>query len=361
MGKRCVAIMTGGGDAPGLNAVIRAVVKHGVSELGWRVIGIEDSLDGLLESPRRVHELGRESVRGILRLGGTILGTTNRGDPFAWGPDGKDRAAEIAPALRDLGCEGLIAIGGDGTLGIAARLAEQTGVKVLGVPKTIDNDIPGTEITFGFDTAAAFATEAVDRLHATAEAHDRVMVVEVMGRDTGHIAMHAGIAGGADVVLIPEIPFQWEPIVGKIQRRMAFRRHFSVVVVAEGATPVGCDPTRTAMPGSGRMNLGGIGQKVAEEIAQRAQVEARATVLGHLQRGGNPSAFDRVLATMMGSRAVEAIEEGRWGRMVALVNGGVTDVPLAEVVGQPPRRVNPTGSRVRTARGMGIVMGDEDE
>ncbi len=361
MENRRVAIMTGGGDAPGLNAVIRAVVKHGVTELGWTVVGIEDSLDGLLEHPRRTREIGREDVRGILRLGGTILGTTNRGDPFAWGESTENRAQEVKRGLEEIGCEGLIAVGGDGTLGIAARLQQETGLNVVGVPKTIDNDIPGTEITFGFDTAASFATEAVDRLHATAEAHDRVMVVEVMGRDTGHIAMHAGIAGGADAILIPEIPFRWEPVVAKIKRRMAYQRHFSVVVVAEGASPAGEEPIRSAAPGSTRLNLGGIGQRVAEELAVRAGVEARATVLGHLQRGGNPTSFDRMLATLMGSHAVETVEAGQWGRMVALVNGKVTTVPLDQVIHQPVRKVDTAGSRVRAAKGMGIVLGDEAE
>lgn len=362
MAKLSVAIMTGGGDAPGLNAVIRAVVKHGVTELGWRVVGIEDSLDGLLETPRRVRELRREDVRGILRLGGTILGTTNRGDPFAWKPDGNgggDRSGEVAASLKDVECDGLIAIGGDGTMAICARLHKEAGIPIVGVPKTIDNDIPGTDITFGFDTAAAFATEAVDRLHATAEAHDRVMVVEVMGRDAGHIALQAAMAGGADVCLIPEIPFRWEPVVAKIRRRKAYRRHFSVIVVAEGAAPVGEGPIMTTAPGSNRPHHGGIGQRVAEEIAERAKVEARATVLGHLQRGGNPSAFDRVLATKLGSHAVELVEEGRWGRMVAAVEGRITSIPLDAILDAPPRTVELLGSGVRAARGMAIVFGDE--
>lgn len=358
MSKRSVAIMTGGGDAPGLNAVIRAVVKHGVTELGWHVVGVEDSLDGLLETPRRIKELGREEVRGILRMGGTILGTTNRGDPFADAEN--DRAQDVADALDDIGCEGLIGIGGDGTMGIISKLSERVGIPVLGIPKTIDNDIPGTEMTFGFDTAAAFATEAVDRLHATAEAHDRVMVVEVMGRDAGHIALHAAVGGGADVCLIPEIPFKWEPVAAKIRRRKAFRRHFSIVVVAEGAHPVGEDVVRTKAPGtSGRFNLGGIGQVVTEEIATRVKVEARATVLGHLQRGGDPSAFDRVLATQMGSHAVELVDRGEWGRMVSVIDGDISSVPISTILGMPPRTVDLDGSLVRAARGMGIVFGDE--
>ena len=359
--KKTIAIMTGGGDAPGLNAVIRAVVKHGVTEMGWEVIGIEDSLDGLMETPRRIRVLGREDVRGILRLGGTILGTTNRGDPFEWDEGGKrvDRTTELAGALQDIGCEGLIAVGGDGTMSICCRLMEECGIKVVGVPKTIDNDIPGTEITFGFDSAMTFATEAVDRLHATAEAHDRVMVVEVMGRDAGHIALWSGLAGGADVILIPEIPFEWDPIIAKIKRRKAFRRHFSIVVVAEGAHPKGMDAIRTPAPGTGRMNLGGVGQLVTEQIATRTRVEARCTVLGHLQRGGNPTAFDRVLATRMGSAALGLVERGRWGHMVAVVDGKVSEIPLAVVKESPPRTVSLGADLLRSARGMGIVFGDE--
>ena len=359
--KRTIGIMTGGGDAPGLNAVIRAVVKHGVTELGWDVIGIEDSLDGLLESPRRFRVLDREDVRGILRLGGTILGTTNRGNPFQYEVDGKmqDRSAALKEAFDETGCEGLIAVGGDGTMGICQRLMEDVGIPVVGVPKTIDNDIPGTEMTFGFDTAVSFAMEAVDRLHATAEAHDRVMVVEVMGRDAGHIALWAGLAGGADVILIPEIPFDWEPIIGKIKRRKAFRRHFSIVVVAEGAHPQGGDALKHQSPGSKNPVLGGIGSLVAQTIAERVKVEARCTVLGHLQRGGNPTAFDRVLATRLGSAAVELVDRGEWGNMVAIRDGRLGSIPLADLKGLPPRTVKLESDILRSARGMGIVFGDE--
>jgi 6-phosphofructokinase 1 len=359
--KKTIAIMTGGGDAPGLNAVIRAVVKYGVSVLGWDVIGIEDSLDGLLETPRRVRQLGRDDVRGILRLGGTILGTTNRGNPFSYLKDGvpTDRSAELKEAFQDLGCDGMIAVGGDGTMGIASRLMDELGIPVVGVPKTIDNDIPGTDVTFGFDTAVSFATDAVDRLHATAEAHDRVMVVEVMGRDAGHIALWAGVGGGADVILIPEIPFRWEPILGKIKRRKAYRRYFSIVVVAEGAHPDGEPAIRQQSPGTPGWKLGGIGDLVAHTIAERTNVEARCTVLGHLQRGGNPTAFDRVLATRLGAAAVELVEAGDWGKMVAVVDGRVSSVTFDAIKGLPPRTVSLQSDLIRAARGMGITFGDE--
>lgn len=361
MSKTNIAILTGGGDAPGLNAVIRAVVKHGVTVKGWQVFGIEDSFNGLIESPSRIRELGREDVRGILRLGGTVLGTTNHGDPFHWAPEGttRDLSGHVASGLKDLGCEGLIVVGGDGTMRIAARLAHEHGVKVIGVPKTIDNDIPGTEMTFGFDTAMSFATEAVDRLHATAEAHDRVMVVEVMGRDAGHIALGAGVAGGADVILMPEIPFKWEPVLGKIRRRAAYHRHFSVVVVAEGAAPAGQEQVTTSVAGGGS-RLGGVGQLVTEQLAEMAGMDARCTVLGHLQRGGTPTAFDRVLATRMGSAAVEMAEAGNWGQVVAIRDGKMSSVPLDSMLDSKPRTVDINGDLMRAARGMSIVFGDEE-
>jgi 6-phosphofructokinase 1 len=271
-----------------------------------------------------------------------------------------DRSEELKDAFSDLGCEGMICVGGDGTMNIAAQLMDRLGIPVVGVPKTIDNDIPGTEVTFGFDTAASFATDAVDRLHATAEAHDRVMVVEVMGRDAGHIALWAGVGGGADVVLIPEIPFRWEPILGKIKRRKAYRRYFSIVVVAEGAHPAGESAIRQQSPGSPGWKLGGIGDLVAHTISERVSVEARCTVLGHLQRGGNPTAFDRVLATRLGSAAVELVEAGQWGRMVAVVDGRVSSVSFEEIKGLPPRTVPLDSDLLRAARGMGIAFGDEN-
>jgi phosphofructokinase-like protein len=360
---RTVALMTGGGDAPGLNAVIRAVVKRGVTSLGWRVLGIEYSFDGLFADPPGVKELGRDDVRGILRRGGTILGTTNRGDPFSFpNEDGtmRDVSRETVERLAKLGCEGLIAIGGDGTQGICARLAEQYGLKVIGVPKTIDNDILATEATFGFATAVSFATEAVDRLHTTAEAHDRVMVVEVMGRHAGWIALECGVAGGADAILIPEIPFRMEPIVAKVLRRRVRRRGFSIIVVAEGATAAGGQVFEQAVSGGTAVKLGGVGRFVAEEIARRTSLDTRFTVLGHLLRGGNPTHEDRLLATRFGSHAVDLVLANRWGRMVAVRDGRITDVPLADVA-RGYRTVDPSCDLVRAARGVGIAFGDESD
>jgi 6-phosphofructokinase 1 len=360
MPQRSIAVMTGGGDAPGLNAVIRAVVKRGVSVLGWRVIGIKNSFDGLFTDPPGIIELGRDHVRGILRFGGTILGTTNAGNPFEYGSPGKreDVSLQVLERLRRIGCEGLIGIGGDGTMNICSRLAKERGLKVVGVPKTIDNDIHATERCFGFDSASAYATDAVDRLHSTAESHDRVMVVEVMGRHAGWIALAAGIAGGADAVLIPEIPFRIEPIIEKIARRKAVHRGFSIVVVAEGAIPHGGAAFMEKTFNSGALKLGGIGRHVAEEIAHRTKIETRYTVLGHLLRGGAPTPNDRLLATRFGSHAVELVENNQWGRMVAVVQGQLTSVPLEEAA-RGFRAVDPKGELVTTARSMGIVLGDE--
>jgi ATP-dependent phosphofructokinase / diphosphate-dependent phosphofructokinase len=358
--NRSIAIMTGGGDAPGLNAVIRAVVKRGVSVLGWRVVGIAHSFDGLFTDPPGIIELNRDHVRGILRFGGTILGTTNAGNPFHYGKAGEqvDRSAEVVKRLQLIGCEGLIAIGGDGTQGICAKLAAERGLKVVGVPKTIDNDINATEQCFGFDTAMAYATDAVDRLHSTAESHDRVMVVEVMGRHAGWIALASAIAGGADAVLIPEIPFTLDGVIAKIHRRKLVHRGFSIVVVAEGAIPVGGQAFMEKTFNSGTLKLGGIGRHVAEEIARRTNIETRYTVLGHLLRGGAPTAHDRLLATRFGNHAVELVHRGQWGRMVAMVKGRMTDVSIEEAA-RGFRAVDPNGDMVATARGMGIVFGDE--
>jgi len=360
--RKAIAIMTGGGDAPGLNAVIRAVVKRGVTDLGWRVVGIEDSFDGLLGSPQRIHELDRNKVRGILRLGGTILGTTNHGNPFSWSGDGgepTDRSHDLAKALEYLGVEGLIGVGGDGTIGICWRLMKERGINVVAVPKTIDNDIPGTDVTFGFDSASSYATDAVDRLHLTAESHDRVMVIEVMGRNAGFIALHAGMAGGADAILLPEIPFDLKSVAAKVMRRKASQRHFSIVVVAEGAHPAGGDKFFTEIPGGGKMNLGGVGFYVAEALAQMTGVEARCTVLGHLLRGGSPTSRDRILATRFGSKAIDLIQAGQWGEMAAVVGGHVGSVPLEKVAGLPARTVDLDCDMMRSARGLGIIFGDE--
>ena len=357
-----IAILTGGGDAPGLNAVIRAVVKTACQEFTCEVLGVRDGFDGFID-PGGVFPLTLQDVRGILPRGGTILGAANRGNPFARKVlrDGEevveDTSAQVIAGIRALALDALIVVGGDGTLHIAQELAV-LGVPVVGVPKTIDNDIGGTEVTFGFDTAVTTATEAIDKLHTTAESHHRVMVLELMGRDAGFIALHAGLAGGADVILIPEIPFNFASICRKINERRERGSFFSILAVAEGAHPAGGEQV-ISLPGDSVYvpRLGGIGQVVAEHIAKSCQVETRVTVLGHLQRGGSPTPYDRVLATRLGAAAVRLTAAGGFGRMVALQGGRITDLPLADALAIP-RRVDPLGDIVHTARGMGICLGD---
>jgi len=361
--RKRIGVLTGGGDCPGLNAVIRAVVKHGVSQMGWEVLGVRDSFNGLMSSPYDVEHLVRDSVRGILTKGGTVLGTTNRGDPFAFpvrNADGTtelvDRSDELLEAMRILEIEGLVVIGGDGTLKIAHRLM-QKGVRVIGVPKTIDNDISATDATFGFNTAVEVATEAIDRLHSTAESHDRVMVVEVMGRDCGWIATEAGVAAGGDVILIPEIPFDIRRVCDKVRRRQAAGRFFSIVIVAEGAFPVGGKQSFLEQQVDGGLpRLGGVANSVAGGIAEITGLETRVTVLGHLLRGGTPSSFDRLLSTRFGSASVELAAREQWGRMVALQGARITDVPIPEAIGHL-KRVDPDGELIRVARAMGIEFG----
>jgi 6-phosphofructokinase 1 len=322
-------VLTGGGDCPGLNAVIRAIVRTGVDHHGHTILGFRDGWRGPLEGD--VFELTAEEIRGILPRGGTILGSS-RTNPFKRG-DGPER---IAAALEESNLDGLIAIGGEDTLGAANRLHADHGLPVLGVPKTIDNDIGATDMTFGFDTAVQVATDAIDRLHTTAESHHRNLVVEVMGRHAGWIALYCGLAGGADVILIPERHFDIEQVCGHIERRHARGRYFSIVVVAEGAKPL--EGTMETMGGAldefGHERLGGIGQRLEREIEARTGYETRATVLGHIQRGGTPTAFDRVLATRFGIAAVDAATEGRWGTMPALRGDRVELVTLAEAVAE---------------------------
>ncbi len=353
-----IAISTGGGDAPGLNAVIRGAVLAAVHR-GWQCVGIRRGYGGLLGEDK-VIPLDANAVRGITHLGGTILGTTNRGDPFRWreqNPDGswteRDRSDELVAAFYALGLEALIAIGGDGSLRIARRLQDK-GIPVVGVPKTIDNDVGGTVATFGFDTAVATATEAIDKLHSTAESHERVMVVEVMGRYAGWIALNSGIAGSADVILIPEIPFDIAKVCDKIRRREAEGRHFSIVVVAEGAAPKGgtvslIDPEHE--------RLGGLGDKVAHSIQAMTGKETRSLVLGHLQRGGSPTTFDRLLGLRFGAAAVRLIAERRFDTMVALQPPTIAAVPLAEALATP-KRVPLDSDSIATARDLGINLGD---
>ena len=322
-----VGVLTGGGDCPGLNAVIRAIVRKGIDLHGHTIVGFRDGWRGPLENAHA--ELTIESTRGILPRGGTILGTS-RTNPF--GSD--DGPGRIGATLASLHLDGLIAIGGEDTLGAAARLHGEHGVPLVGVPKTIDNDLGGTDMTFGFDTAVQVATEAIDRLHTTAESHNRVMVVEVMGRHAGWIALHSGLAGGADVILIPERPFDIDEVCRLISRRHSRGRYFSIVVVAEGATPR--EGTMEALGGKtddfGHVRLGGIGQRLEREIEERTGYETRATVLGHVQRGGVPTAFDRVLATRLGVAAIDAAHARSWGTMPALRGNRIELVGLSEAV-----------------------------
>ena len=357
-----IAISTGGGDAPGLNAVIRAAVLSAISR-GWDVLGICRGYFGLLGEDDII-PLTRDSVRGIAHLGGTILRTTNRGNPFAFPvrqPDGSyveiDRSQELFENAERLGIDAIVTIGGDGSLSIAQRLFER-GMPIVGVPKTIDNDVSGTITTFGFDTAVNTAIEAIDKLHTTAESHDRVIVMEVMGRHAGFIALHAGVAGTADVILIPEIPFDIEKVCAKVRARDRAGQQFSIVVVAEGAYPVGGEQSTLgeSLPGQDK-RVGGIAARLAWEIQHRTGKEARSLVLGHLQRGGGPTGYDRLLATRFGGAAIEAVERKLWGQMVALQSPHIVTVPFVDVLTQP-RRVEVTHDIVRTARATGISFGD---
>jgi phosphofructokinase-like protein len=357
-----IGILTGGGDAPGLNAVIRAAVKTAINVYGCEVYGIRDGYDGFLGEDGII-PLDVASVRGILPRGGTILGTANRGNPYARKviQNGKeltiDVSDEIVKGIKKLKLDALLVLGGDGTLHIAHELY-QKGVPVIGVPKTIDNDIGGTEATFGFDTAVNIATEAFDRLHTTAESHHRVMVLELMGRDAGFIALLAGISGGADVILIPEFPFKFENIVNKVRERVKKGNLFSLVAVSEGAKPVGGAQVFSRKGDEVYVpRLGGIGQLVAEYVEQNG-FESRVTVLGHLQRGGTPTAFDRWLATRFGAAAVRLAAAGGFDRMVALRAGRITDITLEESAAVL-KRVQPDDDAVITARGIGISFGDE--
>ncbi len=354
--------MNGGGDAPGLNAVIRGAVKYGVGGLHWQIVGIEDAFHGLMESPRRLQDLTMKTSQGLIHRGGTILGTSNRADPFAW-PDGKggtiDRSAELADAIRDEGLEGLICIGGDGSQHLSLRLMQEHGIPVVGVPKTIDNDLSATDFTFGFWSAVGVATEAIDRLHTTAESHDRVMLLEVMGRTAGWIALYAGVAGGADVIVLPEIDYDVDRICNTIRKRSERGRHFTIIVVAEGASPKSGEALPAARRhGRGHIVTGGAAQTLAMLISEQVHVESRVTVLGHLQRGGSPVPYDRVLATRFGVHAIDLIDRGQWGRMVRLRDGVVDSVPLAAAV-TPPRVVDLDHPLLREAVKIGIELGAE--
>jgi 6-phosphofructokinase 1 len=365
---RRIAINTGGGDAPGLNAVIHAVALSALRR-GWEVVGIRRGYEGLLERDSSgIIPLTREAVRGIAHMGGTILGTTNRGDPFhcpvlengSYVP--KDVSGRIIERFRELGIDALVALGGDGSLSIAARLIECGLPRVIGVPKTIDNDLKGTQITFGFSTAVVTTTDALDKLHSTAQAHSRVMVVEVMGRQAGWIALHAGIAGGADVILIPEIPYDFERVCEKIRARYQTRSNFAIVVVSEGAKALGGHALYKLGKDVFKEHavLGGIGEQLARQIEAATGCESRSVVLGHLQRGGSPVAFDRLLAQRLGCAAVRYLASCQESGMVAQLSDSIRLVPFADVIGGT-RGVEPDSDEVQTARDIGICLGDEAE
>jgi 6-phosphofructokinase 1 len=356
-----IGVLTGGGDAPGLNGVIRAVVRTATLRYGWEVVGIFDGFEGLI-GRTNTKLLTPWNTRGILFRGGTILGTTNRGNPFAFRTTVKGRQTEkdlsddVIRNMKKLGINALIVIGGDGSLGIAHRFHKK-GVKVIGVPKTIDNDLSATHVTFGFTTAVETATDALDKLHTTAESHHRIIVVEVMGRYAGWIALEAGIAGSADVILIPEIPYDIRKVCKKIADRKMEKCNSSIVVVAEGAKPAGGDMAVLAKDSSGyALRLGGIGNAVGEAIGRKTGMDVRVTVLGHVQRGGSPVAYDRILATQYGVKAVELMAEKRFGEMVSYKPPKITSVPLEKAISRM-KLVDPEGELVKAAESMGVSFG----
>jgi len=355
---RTLALLTSGGDCAGLNAIIRAVVHRAIDGHGWRVIGIRQGTMGLLRRPVDALELDLAMAGStLLRRGGTILGTTNKGNPFAFPMRSgrkRDRSREVIEGFRLSGAEALIGVGGDGSFAILRRLAQQGGIRLVGIPKTIDNDVGATESAIGYHTAVAVATEALDRLQPTAASHDRVMILEVMGRDAGHIALASGIAGGADVILIPEIPYTIAGVARHIALLRRRGRNFALIVVAE-AVP---DPTgRQVRQRQTGGTYGGVGHRLAEALAPATGAEIRVTVLGHVQRGGEPTWSDRLVAQAFGAHAVDLLVAGASDRMVAWQNRAVVDVPLAAAI-RAPQTVDPQGTLVRTARGLGISLGD---
>jgi 6-phosphofructokinase 1 len=360
MNKR-IGVVIGGGDCPGLNAVIRSVAKA-AAQRGWETIGILGGYDGLLP-PGNYRVLDDYGVTGLLVRGGTVLGTANRGQFTAKVGHGESRSLpaelldNVKRGMSQIGLSALVTIGGDGSLSIAQQFHEH-GIPIVGVPKTIDNDLDGTMWTFGFDSAVACATDALDRLHTTAESHNRVIVLEVMGRYAGWIALYAGIAGGADVIMIPEIPYSYDAVCGKIQDRERQGKHFSIVVVAEGAREQGGQFVTSAdAPANREAHLGGIGAVVARELEARTGKETRVCVLGHLQRGGGPTTFDRALCSVFGAQAIELIAAEDYGKMVAFLGSHVTAIPIRDAVGKL-KTVPPDGSLARTARALGVCLGN---
>ncbi|NEP06574.1 MULTISPECIES: ATP-dependent 6-phosphofructokinase [Okeania] len=354
-----IGILTSGGDCAGLNPAIRAVVYRAIGTYNWEVFGIQQATLGLMERPPKAIKLEIEKIDPLLTAGGTILGTTNKGDPFGFPmPDGtvRDRSEEIIEGYRLLELDALIGIGGDGSLTILRKLAQQGNLNLVGIPKTIDNDVNCTELSIGFNTAVKIATEALDRLHFTAASHSRVMILEVMGRDAGHIALNAGIAGGADVILIPEIPYQIERICDYIRKRQDLGKNYSLVIVAE-AVRTETGEAVTTNDSLGQSRFGGIGQYLADKLAACSSAETRVTVLGHIQRGGIPSPTDRLIASAFGVAAVDLIAEEKYDHVVTWQNRQAIAVPIADAISKY-RAVDPNDTLVKTARSIGICLGD---
>ena len=357
-----IAILTGGGDCPGINAVIRATTKKAILDYDMEVIGIEDGYDGVINN--RYRELLFKDVSGIITQGGTILGTSNIANPYRHAVKNGDRiefhdvSRSTIANIKKMGLDCLVSIGGDGTLSIAYRLFKD-GIPVVGIPKTIDNDLRGTDITFGFDSAVSIATEAIDRIHSTAQSHHRVMIIEVMGRNAGWIALHSGVAGGGDIILIPEIPFTTETVVKKVKKRSQSGNRFSIIVVAEGAKPEGGNVVvqRRIEESTDPIRLGGIGVVLGAEIEKATGIETRTVTLGHLQRGGTPTPFDRVLATRLGAKAIDMVVNKQFGCMVGVDGSSLVEVTLEEVA-KGPRTIPPDHRLIGAARSVGTCFGD---
>lgn len=355
---RTLALLTGGGDCPGLNAAIRAVTRIAGGQYGWNVVGFLDGFEGLIE--RRYRSLDEDDVRGILRIGGTILGSSNRTSPFSYVAPGsiepQDASEQARESLRAVGADALIVIGGDGTLSLAHRFGGST-FPVVGIPKTIDNDVRGTETSIGFDTCVTTVTDAIDKLHTTAESHHRVMLLEVMGRTAGWVALYAGVAGGADVALIPEMPYDLSEVSHVVDKRRSSGKHFTIAAVSEGASPVGGEPMYRSKTGEAHAwKLGGICDQIAKELALHTVREVRSITLGHLQRGGSPTPKDRILATGLAAAAIEAVRQDVSGVMAGITGGETTLVPL-EVVAQGPRNVPADHQLLLAARSIGMYVG----
>lgn len=356
MRTKRIGILTGGGDCPGLNPAIRAVTKTAIFCHDMEVIGIEDGYEGLIKNEAR--KLMAEDVSGILTVGGTILGTSNRANPFAYGEEKKDVSRRVLGNFRNLKLDALVCIGGDGTLHIAHEL-NQLGMSIVGIPKTIDNDVESTDFTIGFDSAVAVATEAIDNIHTTAESHHRVMIMELMGRYTGWLALHAGVAGGGDIVLIPEIPYKIERVCQEVERRSQVGKRFSIVVVAEGVRFEDRELVvkRKVKASTDQIRLGGVSYRIAQQIEEATGLETRVIILGHLQRGGKPTDFDRILATQFGKKAVDLIQSGKFGHMSSLQRGEVTSVSIESAISKP-KKVNLNSPLIEAAKAIGTCFGD---